>query len=529
MMLKRLRKSRGFRKFKRDRTAIAALLIVGVYLLLSLWTITTNIAHNVGESTGAFTLEDEPLLGLLLRDRTADRVGPGHMAGLGAEQSTDRRAEQLALFLSEADKAMVYIERNPEASPEDLTDFAVGTRALAPVPPAQLRVMHAELTEAFVAKDSLLVQRNELSGAVLATERILATAQTLETNPPAELEEREFVVEELAFALEDLATEVEAFVSEAADPGALADVDTDALFVQFETLLDLPDPLPSPVVDEASIRAVAEAAQSRLDQTEADIIASTDAIEPFASALFPEPEGWNRQAAESIKLAAGTDRQGRSILVRALYSAKIAIQVGVVVGLTAVLIGAVLGGAAAYFGSWVDVLVNWLIATLSSIPNIVLLIVLAAAFTGSRFEGSLIPLYVAFGMTFWIGPARVIRGEVLKIRELEFVQAATALGYPRISILVKHVIPNTAHLMFINFALLFIGAVKGEVILTFLGLGLKNGASWGIMIRESASEVAGIGFFWQIGTATLLMFGLVLAFNILTDALQDAFDPKHVS
>ena len=80
----------------------------------------------------------------------------------------------------------------------------------------------------------------------------------------------------------------------------------------------------------------------------------------------------------------------------------------------------------------------------------------------------------------------------MKLRELEYVQAATALGYPRLSILVKHVIPNTAHLMFINFALLFIGAVKGEVILTYLGLGLKEGASWGIMIRQSASEVAGI-------------------------------------
>ncbi len=81
--------------------------------------------------------------------------------------------------------------------------------------------------------------------------------------------------------------------------------------------------------------------------------------------------------------------------------------------------------------------------------------------------------------------------------------------------------------MLINFSLLFIAAIKGEVILTYLGLGIKNGTSWGIMIEQSRPEVIN-GFFWQIGTATVLMFGLVLAFNILSDALQDAFDPKHV-
>ena len=98
MMLKRLRKSRGFRKFKRDRTASAALLIVGVYLLLSLWTITTNIAHNIGESTGAFSLEDKPLLGLLLRDRTADRVGPWHLAVRGAEPGEKARQSKARLI-----------------------------------------------------------------------------------------------------------------------------------------------------------------------------------------------------------------------------------------------------------------------------------------------------------------------------------------------------------------------------------------------------------------------------------------------
>ena len=82
--------------------------------------------------------------------------------------------------------------------------------------------------------------------------------------------------------------------------------------------------------------------------------------------------------------------------------------------------------------------------------------------------------------------------------------------------------------MFIYFSLLFIAAIKSEVILSFLGLGVKKGPSWGIMISQSRQEVIN-GFYWQLGAATVLMFGLVLAFNILTDALQDAFDPKHVA
>jgi len=137
-------------------------------------------------------------------------------------------------------------------------------------------------------------------------------------------------------------------------------------------------------------------------------------------------------------------------------------------------------------------------------------------------------VYAAFCLTFWIGPCRVIRGEALRIKELDYVQAATALGQSRFKILVKHVIPNTWHLIFVNFSLLFIGAIKSEVILSFLGLGVKNQPSWGIMINQSKEEVVN-EFFWQIGAATVVMFFLVLAFNIFTDALQDAVDPKHIA
>jgi peptide/nickel transport system permease protein len=249
-------------------------------------------------------------------------------------------------------------------------------------------------------------------------------------------------------------------------------------------------------------------------------------LEGIVAELYPEPTGWSgfvHRMHESL----GTDRQGRSIFLRAVYSIKVAIKVGVVTALAGVLIGTLLGGAAAFFGGWIDHVVTWLYTMLSSIPYMVLLIVLVYAFMGTVFDGTLIPLYVAMIATFWIGPCRVMRGETLKLKEMEYVQAAQALGFGRWYTLLRHVLPNAAHLMLINFSLLFIGAIKSEVILSFLGLGVKGEPSWGIMISQSGSEVL-TGFFWQIGAATAFMFVLVLAFNVLSDAIQDAYDPKHV-
>jgi peptide/nickel transport system permease protein len=249
-------------------------------------------------------------------------------------------------------------------------------------------------------------------------------------------------------------------------------------------------------------------------------------LDAGVAGLFVEPRGL-AAFSHSLRMLCGTDRQGRSILYRGLYSVRVAIQIGIIVALISVIFGTLLGAAAAFFGGWVDHVVIWLYSTFSAVPNLVLLSVLVFMFMGGPFDGTLIPVYASLCLTYWIGPCRVIRGETLKIKELEYVQAATTIGFSRFYILRKHVIPNTVHLMFINFSLLFIGAIKAEVILTFLGLGVQSGASWGIMIDHSKQEVIG-GFFWQIGTATALMFGLVLAFNVLTDALQDAFDPKHV-
>lgn len=276
----------------------------------------------------------------------------------------------------------------------------------------------------------------------------------------------------------------------------------------------------------------AELVDGKPDPDAVDIPATIAALESTVRGFFQPLTGW-QSLKQSLLHSLGTDRQGRSNFLRVVFSIKVALQVGIVVAIVSVLLGTLLGAAAAYFGGWVDHAVVWLYSTLSSMPELILLAVLVYAFSGSVFDKvsnpwlALVPVYAAMCMEFWIGPCRVIRGETLKLKELEYVQAATAIGFGRFYILLRHVIPNTVHLMFINFSLLFIAAIKFEVVLSFLGLGVKVGPSWGRMIQESTQEVIN-GIFWQIGAATAFMFVLVLAFNIVSDALQDAFDPKHV-
>lgn len=227
----------------------------------------------------------------------------------------------------------------------------------------------------------------------------------------------------------------------------------------------------------------------------------------------------------TAKHLAGTDKLGRDIFKRLLVSVNVAFKIGLVTAFIACFLGLLLGGLAGYYGGWVDLVITWIYSVFSSIPYIVLVLLIAAIFKNTQ---GLTGLYVAFGLSFWIGPARVVRGEIMKIKELEYVQAAQAVGNSSFRILIRHVLPNTMHLIFVYFSLLFIGAIKSEVILTFLDLGVKGMPSWGLMIADASKDILS-GFWWQMIGASVALFGLVYAFNIFTDALQDALDPKHHS
>ena len=218
----------------------------------------------------------------------------------------------------------------------------------------------------------------------------------------------------------------------------------------------------------------------------------------------------------------GTDRLGRDILSRVVYANKIAFIVGLVTATLSVLLGTILGAVSGFFGGWIDALIVWLYSTVESIPYLLLLIAISYI-TGTGLSG----VYLAFVLTFWVAPCRVIRGEVIKLKEAEYVIAARAMGYGPLRILFRHIVPNTVHLSLINFTLIFVAAIKSEVILSYLGLGVQGEPSWGTMIDQARAELVN-GFFWQIGGATIAMFILVLAFNVAADTLQRALDPRDV-
>lgn len=216
----------------------------------------------------------------------------------------------------------------------------------------------------------------------------------------------------------------------------------------------------------------------------------------------------------------GTDIFGRSVLYKVIHGTRVAMSVGLVSTLISTPIGIILGAAAGYYGGVVDEIVVWFYTTLSTIPQIMLLI--AIAFVAGK---GLTAIFIALGVTSWIGLARVIRGEFLKHKDRDYVVAADSLGASHFSKIFKHILPNTFHFVIINISIQFMAAIKSEVILSFLGLGVQGQPSWGVMIDDAKLELAR-GVWWQLAAATVAMFFVVLAFNIIGDALRDALDPK---
>ncbi|NCN40321.1 ABC transporter permease [bacterium] len=218
----------------------------------------------------------------------------------------------------------------------------------------------------------------------------------------------------------------------------------------------------------------------------------------------------------------GLDIFGRSVLQKTVQGAYTALYVGLVSSLISIPIGVLMGALAGYFGGWVDDLITWIYTTISNIPEILLLVSIAFAL-GKGIE----TMCIALGMTSWVGLARLIRAEFIKHKNREYVAAAQALGASHSRRIFKHIFPNVLHIVIIGFSLRFVVAIKSEVVLTYLGLGIEigEGSSWGLMISDAAGELVQ-GIWWGLASATLAMFPIVLAFSLFTDALRDAFDPK---
>ena len=219
----------------------------------------------------------------------------------------------------------------------------------------------------------------------------------------------------------------------------------------------------------------------------------------------------------------GTNLIGQDIFSRAIYSTKTAFEVGLVVALIATVVGAGIGAISGFFsGSWIDEILLWIMGVLDSIPFYLFVAAIVFAMQDSPYA-----MHVAMISTFWTSASRLVRGEVIKLRGLEYIEAAHAIGVPEFTIIFRHILPNTTHILLVQATITFVAAIKSEVILSFLGLGVKDGMSWGLMIAESTQEVLA-GFFNNFLAASVLMFGLVMAFNMFADALQDALGPRKV-
>ena len=225
----------------------------------------------------------------------------------------------------------------------------------------------------------------------------------------------------------------------------------------------------------------------------------------------------------------GTDFLGRSVFWRLIYGVRVALTVALLASLIEITIGIVLGSLAGFFGGKIDAFIVWLFSTVASVPWILLMVAFAYVLKDQTFFGrplaGIPTIVLALGLTTWVGLCRLIRAEVLKHRNRDYVAAARALGLSEARIIFRHILPNVFHLVIINFALVLAGFVHAEVILSFLGLGVTDVPSWGRMIDDAKLELLK-GVWWQMLVATVAIFVFSLAINIFGDALRDALDPR---
>lgn len=220
----------------------------------------------------------------------------------------------------------------------------------------------------------------------------------------------------------------------------------------------------------------------------------------------------------------GTDQTGRDVFFAALKGVRTAMILGFFTTLLAVPFAILFGVLAGFFGGRVDDAIQYIYTTIACVPG-VLLIIAFMMIVGQR---SLTMLCIAMGITSWTGLCRVIRGETLKLREQDYVQAAEALGVNRFVVLFRHILPNLFHIILISSVMRFSGLVMSETMLAYIGVGVgPDTGSWGNMITAARFELGRDPvIYWNLIGAAAFMFALVLSVNLFGDSLRDALDPK---
>jgi peptide/nickel transport system permease protein len=254
--------------------------------------------------------------------------------------------------------------------------------------------------------------------------------------------------------------------------------------------------------------------------------AEEKSVDPLADVMADIKAGGAKSAevaqARAPTLPFGGDKWGRDVLKKTVKGSETSIFVGLAAAAVAVFIGTIFGAVAGYYGKWVDDFFNWFYSIFSSIPYLLLILAVAAVLQQKGIH----TIILILGLTGWTGVFRLIRGEYLKHKAREYVQAADAIGASNARRMFVHIFPNVSHVVLVQLSILTVAFIKAEVILSFLGFGVPvDVVSWGSMLNEAQNELI-LGKWWQLVAAAAAMATLVTAFSLFTDALRDALDPR---
>jgi peptide/nickel transport system permease protein len=230
----------------------------------------------------------------------------------------------------------------------------------------------------------------------------------------------------------------------------------------------------------------------------------------------------------------GTDTIGRDILARTIYGGQISLSIGIFAAIVEVLVGVLIGAIAGYYGGWLDDLLMRITEAMLIIPSLFLLIVVSKALSGKVPEieilgrtltGSVVIIIFVIGFTSWMYLARIVRANVLSLKELDFISASRALGVSDARIIIRHLLPNTIAPITVSATLGVSAAILNEAYVSFLGLGVQTPtASWGNMLDSSVKYIQSAPWLWFFPGLLILL--TVLCINFVGDGLRDALDPR---
>ncbi len=233
-------------------------------------------------------------------------------------------------------------------------------------------------------------------------------------------------------------------------------------------------------------------------------------------------EEFEKKGIEQRTYWLGTDKSGRDMLSRLLFGVRISLGIGLIAVVISFVVGIFLGSLAGFFGGWVDSLILWFMTVVWSIPGIMLVIAISLALGRGIFVA-----FVAIGLTTWVEIARVVRGQIMSIKQMQYIEAARAMGMRSHRIIFVHILPNIFGPLIVILTSNFASAILTEAGLSFLGLSAQPPmASWGVMVNEGFNFITAPGGFYLVLFPSLCIAIMVLAFNLFGNGLRDAYDPK---